>query len=48
MHNEYQPVGREADLWGYLVNLERTGYDVMWGPLMNQDIAEHEERVRAV
>jgi len=41
-------VGREADLWGYLVNLERTGYDVMWGPPTNQDIAEHEERVRAV
>src|SRR6267142_4141786 len=48
MHNEYRPVGREADLWGYLVNLERTGYDVMWGPPTNQDIAEHEERVRAV
>ena len=29
MHNEYWPVGCEADLWGYLVNLERTGYNVM-------------------
>jgi len=48
MHNEYRPVGREADLWGYLVNLERTGYDVMWGPLMEVDIAKHEQRVRAV
>src|SRR6267142_504919 len=48
MHNEYRSVGREADLWGYLVNLERTGFNVMWGPPMNTDIREHEERVRAV
>jgi len=48
MHNEYRPVGREADLWGYLVNLEWTGYDIMWGPLTDTDIKEHEKRVRAV
>jgi len=48
MHNEYRPVGREADLWGYLVNLEQTGYDIMWGPPTDTDIKEHEERVRAV
>jgi len=48
MHNEYRPVGREADLWGYLVNLERTGYNVMWGPPMEVDIAKHKQRVRDV
>jgi len=48
MHNEYKPVGQEADLWGYLVNLEQTGYNIMWGPPTNTDIKEHEERVRAV
>jgi len=48
MHNEYQPVGHEADLWGYLVNLEWTGYNVMWGLLTDTDIREHEERVQAI
>jgi len=48
MHNEYRPVGQEADLWGYLINLEQTGYDIMWGLPMDTDIKEHEERVRAV
>ena len=48
MNVTYQPRGREADLWGYLVNLEKTGYDVMWGPPTEKDIAEHYERVRAV
>jgi len=48
MDNKYQPKGCEADLWDYLVNLEQTGYNVMWGPPMNEDIQEHEERVRAV
>jgi len=48
MHNKYQPRGQEADLWGYLVNLEKTGYDVMWEPPTNMDIQEHDERVMAV
>ena len=45
---EYQPQGREADLWGFLVNLERRGFGTVWGPPTDADIAEHATRVAAV
>ena len=45
---EYQPQGREADLWGFLVNLERRGFGTVWGPPTDADIAEHAARVAAV
>ena len=45
---EYQPRGQEADLWGFLVNLERRGFGTAWGPPTDADIAEHAARVAAV
>jgi hypothetical protein len=45
---EYQPRGQEADLWGFLVNLERRGFETAWGPPTDTDIAEHAARVVAV
>jgi hypothetical protein len=45
---EYQPRGREADLWGFLVNLEWRGFGTVWGPPRDTDIAEQATRVAAV
>ena len=45
---EYQPWGREANLWGFLVNLERGGFETVWGPPMDTDTIEHAARVAAV
>ena len=45
---EYQSRGREADLWGFLVNLERGGFETVWGPPMDTDTTEHAARVAAV
>ena len=45
---EYQPRGREADLWGFLVNLEWRGFRTTWGPPTDMDTAEHTVRVMAV
>jgi hypothetical protein len=45
---EYQPRGQEADLWGFLVNLERRGFGTMWGPSNDTDTVEHAARVAAV
>ena len=45
---EYQPRGREANLWGFLVNLEWRGFGTVWGPPTDADIAEHAARVAAV
>jgi hypothetical protein len=45
---EYQPRGQEANLWGFLVNLERRGFGTAWGPPTDTDIAEHATRVAAV
>ena len=45
---EYQPRGREADLWGFLVNLERRGFGTTWGPPTDTDTAEHAARVAVV
>jgi hypothetical protein len=45
---EYKPWGCEADLWGYLVNLEQTGFELVWGPPMEEEQEEHHERVAAV
>ena len=42
---EYQPQGREADLWGFLVNLEWRGFGTAWGPPTDADTAEHTARV---
>src|SRR6267142_2771998 len=38
---EYQPRDREADLWGFLVNLERRGFGTAWGPPTVTEITEH-------
>jgi len=45
---EYQPKGREADLWGFLVNLEHRGFKTAWGSPTITDITEHAARVAAV
>ena len=45
---EYQPRGREANLWGFLVNLERRGFGTVWGPPTDTDTVEHTARVAAV
>ena len=45
---EYQPQGREADLWGFLVNLEQRGFRTAWGPPTDADIAAQTTRVAAV
>src|SRR6267142_1751316 len=45
---EYQPRGREADLWGLLVSLERGGFKTVWGSPNAADAAEHATRVVAV
>ena len=45
---EYQPRGREANLWGFLVNLEWRGFETMWGPPADTDTAEHAAKVVAV
>ena len=45
---EYQPQGREADLWGFLVNLEQGGFETAWGPPTDTDTTEHAARVVAV
>ena len=45
---EYEPRGREANLWGFLVNLEPRGFESVWGPPTDTDIAEHATRVAAV
>ena len=45
---EYQPRGREADLWGFLVNLEQRGFRTARGPPTDVDTAEHAVRVTAV
>ena len=45
---EYQSRGREADLWGFLVNLERGGFETAWGPPTDTDTTEHTARVAAV
>ena len=45
---EYQPWGREADLWGFLVNLEWRGFETAWGPSTDTDTAEYAARVAAV
>ena len=45
---EYQPWGREADLWGFLVNLEQGGFETAWGPPTDADTTEHAARVAAV
>jgi len=45
---EYQPRGREADLWGLLVSLERGGFKTVWGSPNATDAAEHTARVVAV
>jgi hypothetical protein len=45
---EYQSRGQEADLWGFLVNLERGGFETTWGPPMDTDTTEHAARVAAV
>ena len=45
---EYQPRGREADLWGLLVNLECRGFGTAWGPPTNTDTTEYAARVAAV
>ena len=45
---EYQPRGQEADLWGFLVNLEWRGFGTTWGPPTDTDTVEHAARVAAV
>src|SRR5882672_803139 len=45
---EYQPQDREADLWGFLVNLERQGFGTAWEPPTATDITEHAARVVVV
>src|SRR6267142_592454 len=45
---EYQPRDCEADLWGFLVNLERRGFGTAWGPPTATDITEHTARVAVV
>ena len=45
---KYQPRGREANLWGFLVNLKRRGFGTMWGPPTDTDTVEHAARVVAV
>jgi hypothetical protein len=45
---EYKPKGREADLWGYLVNLEHTGFELVWEPPTEKEQEEHWARVAAV
>src|SRR6267142_2155048 len=47
-YTEYQPRGREADLWGLLVSLERGGIKTVWGSPNTTDAAEHAARVAAV
>src|SRR6267142_674678 len=45
---EYQPRDREADLWGFLVNLEHRGFRTAWGHPTTTDITEHTARVAVV
>ena len=45
---ECQPQGREADLWGFLDNLEHRGFGTTWGPPTDADAAEHTIRVAVV
>ena len=45
---EYQSWGREANLWGFLVNLEQGGFETAWGPPMDTDVTEHAARVAAI
>jgi len=45
---EYQPRGREADLWGLLVSLECGGIKTVWGSPNTTDATEHATRVAAV
>jgi hypothetical protein len=45
---EYQSRGQEADLWGFLVNLEWGGFETAWGPPTDTDTTEHAARVAAV
>jgi len=45
---EYQPRGREADLWGLLVSLECGGIKTVWGSPNTTNAKEHAARVAAV
>jgi len=45
---EYQPRGREVDLWGLLVSLECGGFKTVWGSPNAADATEHTARVAAV
>src|SRR6267142_4732517 len=45
---EYQPRDREANLWGFLVNLEHRGFGTAWGPPTATDITEHTARAAVV
>src|SRR6266850_2907677 len=46
--SEYQPQDCEADLWGFLVNLECRGFGTTWGPPTATDITEHTTRAAVV